>query len=115
MRVISANRTRIYCARGGGVDAQQLLDGEREGMLLAHRRDVIEPVEIGHRLQIGLVLDQLLGAAVQQADMRVGALDDLAVHLQHQAQHAVRRRMLRPEIHREALDRAPGASSLPAR
>ncbi len=30
--------------------------------------------------------------------MRIDALDDLAVELQHQAQHAVRRRMLRPEI-----------------
>jgi hypothetical protein len=58
-------------------------------MLLVHRRDVVEPVEIGQRLQIGLVLDQLLGAAMQQADMRIDALDDLAVELQHQAQHAV--------------------------
>ena len=36
--------------------------------------------------------------------MRIGALDHLAVHLQDEAQHAVGRRMLRPEIHREALD-----------
>ena len=86
------------------LDAEQLFDREREGMLLAHRRDVIEPVEIRHRLEIGLVLDQLLGAAMQQADMRIGALDHLAVHLEHEAQHAVRRRMLRPEIHREAFD-----------
>ena len=105
MRVISANSTRMYWPRGGGVDPHQLLDRQREGMLLAHRRDVIEPVEIGDRLQVGLVLDQLFGAAVQQADMRVGALDDLAVHLQHQPHHAVRRRMLRPEIHREIADR----------
>ena len=70
----------------------------------AHRRDVIEPVEIRHRLHVGLVLDQLLGAAMQQADMRVGALDHLAVHLQDQAQHAVRGRMLRAEIDRVAVD-----------
>ena len=37
---------------------------------------------------------------MQQADVRIGALDHLAVELEHQAQHAVRRRMLRPEIHR---------------
>ena len=30
--------------------------------------------------------------------MRVGALDHLAAHLEHQAQHAVRRRMLRAEV-----------------
>ncbi len=70
-------------------------------MLLVHRRHVIEPVEIGQRLQIGLVLDQLLGAAVQQADMRIDALDNLAIKLQHQAQHTVRGRVLRAEIDRE--------------
>ena len=70
-------------------------------MLLIHRRDIIEPVEIGHRLQIGLGLDQLFGAAMQQADMRIDARDDLAVQLQHKAQHAVRCRVLRAEIDRE--------------
>ena len=85
-------------------DAHQLFDRQRESVLLAHRRYVIEPVEIGDRLQIGLVFDQLLGAAMQQADMRVDALDDLAVHLEDEPHHAVRRRMLRPEIHHEILD-----------
>ena len=75
-----------------------------EGVLLVHRRDIVEPVEIGHRLQVGLVLDQLLGAAVQQPDMRIDALDDLAVELQHQPQHAVRGRMLRPEVDGEVAD-----------
>ncbi len=74
-------------------------------MLLIHRRDVVEPVEIRDRLQIGLLLDQLLGAAMQQPDMRIDALDDLAVKLQHEAQHAVRRRMLRPEIDGEVAHR----------
>ena len=36
--------------------------------------------------------------------MRIDALDDLAVELQHEAQHAVRRRMLRPEIDGEVAD-----------
>ncbi len=73
-------------------------------MLLIHRRDVIEPVEIRHVLQIGARLHQLLGAAMQQADMRIDALDDFAVQLQHKAQHAVRRRMLRPEVDGEITD-----------
>jgi hypothetical protein len=80
------------------LQAEQLLGRQAEGMLLVHRRDVIEPVEIGDRLQIGLVLDQLLGAAVEQADVRVNALDNLAVEFKHQAQHAMGRRMLRPEV-----------------
>ena len=78
--------------------AGQSLDGDRKGVLLVHRRHVVEAVEIGHGLEIGLRLDQLLGAAVQKADMRIDALDDFAVELEHQAQHAVRRRVLRPEI-----------------
>jgi hypothetical protein len=50
-------------------------------VLLVHGRDVVEPVEVADRLQVGLVLDQLLGAAVEEADVRVDALDDLAVQL----------------------------------
>ena len=85
-------------ARIGTVDADELLHRERISVLLVHRRHVVEAVEIGQRLEVGLVLDQLLGAAVEQPDMRVDALDDLAVELEHKAQHAMRRRMLRPEI-----------------
>ena len=33
--------------------------------------------------------------------MRVGFLDDLTVHLEHEAQHAVGRGMLRTEVQRE--------------
>ena len=36
--------------------------------------------------------------------MRIDALDHLAVELEHQAQHAVRRRMLRAEIDGEVAD-----------
>src|SRR5262249_24327877 len=75
-----------------------------KGVLLAHRRDVVETVEIRDCLQIGLVLDELLGAAVQQSDMRVGSLNDLAVHLEHEPHDAVRRPVLRAEIHREIAD-----------
>src|SRR3546814_15267352 len=56
------------------------------------------------RLQIGLVLDELLGAAMQEADMRIEPIDHLAVHFHDQAQHAMGRGMLRPEIHRQRLD-----------
>ena len=53
-------------------------------MLLVHRRDIVEPVEIRQRLEIGLVLDQLLGAAMQKPDMRIDAVDHLAVELEHE-------------------------------
>ena len=51
---------------------------------------------------------------MQQPDMRIDALDDLAVELQHQAQHAVRGRMLRPEIDGEVAEVASAISATPA-
>ena len=98
-------------ARLRHLDAEQFFDRQAERVLLIHRRDIIEPVEIRHRLQIGLVLDQLLGAAMQQTDMRVDALDHLAVELEHQPQHAMRGRMLRPEIDGEIAERGFGHQS----
>src|ERR1051326_4819495 len=80
---------------------EQLLGGQTEPVFLIDRRDIIEPIEIGNGLQIGLMLDQLLGATMQKADMPIDALDDLAVEFQDQSQHAMRRRMLRPEIDAE--------------
>src|SRR5690606_25732809 len=55
-------------------------------------------------LQIGLVLDQLLGAPVQQADMRIDALYQLPVKLQNKPQHTVRRRVHRAEVDGEIAD-----------
>lgn len=49
-------------------------------------------------LQVCLVLNELLGAAVEQADVRVALFDGLSAELQHQPQHAVSRRMLRPKV-----------------
>ena len=105
MRVSSAKNTRRYCARSGTSRSSSFSIASTIAVLHAQRRAVIEPVEIGQRLQVGLVLDQLLGAAVEQADMRIDALDDLAVELHDQAQHAVRRRMLRAEVDRVVADR----------
>ena len=97
----------------GHVDAGQLFDRQHEGVLLVHRRDVIEAVKIGDRLKVRLVLDQLLGAAVQQADVGIGALDDLAVQLQHQAQHPVGGRMLGAEVDAIAFDLGLGHALSP--
>ncbi len=88
----------------GHGDAQQLFDGERPGVFLVHRRHIVEPVEVRHGLKIGLVFDQLLGAAMQQPDMRIDAGADLPVEFEHEAQHAMRRGVLRPEVNREVAD-----------
>ncbi|MNK90567.1 hypothetical protein D3C87_1106250 [compost metagenome] len=96
-------------------ETQQLFDGERKSVFLVHRRDVVETVEIGNGLQIGLGLDQLFGAAMQKTDMRIDALDDFAVQLQNQTQHAVRGRMFRTEVDREIADVMLSHSSAPPR
>jgi hypothetical protein len=44
------------------------------------------------------MLNQLLGSAMQQTDMRIDAPDNLTVEFQHKPKHAVGRRMLRAEI-----------------
>jgi hypothetical protein len=67
-------------------------------MLVAHHRHVIQAIHVADRLVERLALGQLLGAAVEQADVRIGADHGLAVHFQDQAQHAVCGRMLRAEI-----------------
>ena len=54
-------------------------------MFLTQRGAVIETVKIRQRLQIRLVLDQLFGAAMQQADMGINALDNLAVQFHNHA------------------------------
>lgn len=50
-------------------------------------------------LQVGLVLDELLCAAVKQADVGVTFLDGLSAELQDQAQHTVRSRVLGAEVY----------------
>ena len=82
----------------GNLDVRQLLDGQHIAVLHAHRRHVIEAVHVRQRLEVGLRLAQLFRAAVEQADVRIAPLDDLAVELHDQPQHAVRRGVLRPEV-----------------
>ena len=68
---------------------------------MIYRSDVIQPIEIGQRLQVRLVLDELLGAAMQKPDMRIDASDHFPVKFEHQSEHAVSRRMHRSEIYRK--------------
>ena len=88
----------------GHLDGHELFDRQAIGVLVGHHGDVVEPVHIGQRLNVSAALGELLGGPVQQADMRVSALDDLAVEFEHKTQHAVSSRVLRPEIECVVLD-----------
>ena len=61
-------------------------------------RDVVHPVGVGddHRERLGL--EELLRPAVEVPDVGAGRDDPLAVDLQDEAEDAVRRRVLRPEV-----------------
>jgi len=86
------------------IDTKQLFDREAVRMLVRHHRHVVETIHVRQRLDEGACLGELLGGAVKQADVRVGALDDLAVELKHEPEHAVGCRMLWPEVQGVVLD-----------
>ena len=78
--------------------ACQTFNRQTPGMFLVHRCDVIQPVEIGQVLQIGPALHQLFSTAMQQPDMRVTPLHNLAVQFQHQPQNPMRGGVLRAKV-----------------
>ena len=88
----------------GHFKRQHFLDGQAIGLLVAHHRHVIQTVHVRQGLDVGLALGELLGGTVQQADVRVGALDDFAIELEHQTQYAVCSRVLRSKIQGVVLD-----------
>ena len=82
----------------GDVDAEQFFDSETVGLFVYHHGNVVQPIHIRQGLQVGAGFGQFFGAAVQQADVRIGANDGLAFQLQNHAQYAVGSRMLRAEV-----------------
>ena len=96
-------------------DAKQLFGCQTERVFLVHRRDVVEPVEVRQRLQVGFVLNQFFGAAMEQADMGIDAPDHLTVQFQHKTQHPVCRRVLRPKIDRKIAECSFGHGCLACR
>ena len=104
----------MYAARGGIVDAQELLDRPTQTLVVGRRGHVVHPVGVRDAAVVGLGLEELLGAAVEVADDRLGVDDPLAVDPHHDAQHAVGRRVLRPEgdLHLLAVGRTGAGRQL---
>ena len=67
-------------------DARELFDGHRPGVVVVHRRQVVEPIGVANVLVVSEVLADLLLAAMQVAQVRNGFEDHLAVGAQHDAQ-----------------------------
>ena len=79
-------------------DFEELLDRQRVHQVVRKIRQIIDAVGQRHRLLPVLLLEFLLDAGVQEADIGSGADDSLAFEFQHDAQHAVRRGMLRTHV-----------------
>ena len=93
---IPSNIVRMYCARSGALDTEQFLD--RTHIAVLATSSIHSPGDPCSRSTGYRLCSASFGAAMQQADVRVGALDHFAVHLQHQAQHAMCSRVLRAEF-----------------
>ena len=59
------------------VNVQQFLHGKRVALLVAHHGHVVQPVEVREGLNVVLVFNELLRAAVQQPNVRIGPHDNL--------------------------------------
>lgn len=82
----------------GDIDIEKLLDSEGEALLIRHHGNVIETIEVGQSLEVGLVLDQLLGTSMKQADVGVGTNNFLSAQFENQPQHAVGGGMLGTKV-----------------
>ena len=61
----------------GNLDVQQLLQRQRVHLLVAHHAHVVQAVHVRQCLHVSLVLAELLGASVQQTNMRIGSSHNL--------------------------------------
>ncbi len=95
-RVSSAVITRMYSARSGTCRPASFSTRQRVGPVVGQRAEIIQPVRVGHRAQVGRVLADLLVVAVQVAEDRLELDHALAVEHHVHAEHAVRGGMLRP-------------------
>src|SRR5208337_112443 len=72
------------------------LDREAKAQVVGERGKVVHPVSERDALRVSLILEGLLEAAVEVADVINGSNHRLAVEFEYQAQYPVRRGVLRP-------------------
>ena len=87
--------------------AEHALDSEDDAELVAESRQPVMPVCQDDDLPIVACFEELLRAAMHVADDRIGANDPFTVERQRESQHAMRRRMLRPDVQHVRVGRWP--------
>ena len=85
------------------LELEQRLDGVAEGHGVEEVRQVVHPLDDRDDLPVGLVLGGLLDAGVDVADHRDDVAHDLALERGEQAQHPMRRGVVRAHVERQQL------------
>ena len=85
------------------LELEGLLGRHAERSLAAEEGQVVHPRHVRNRLPVRLLLDVLLDAGVDVADLALDADDDLAVECRDHTEHAVRRRVVRAEVDLEQV------------
>ena len=91
--IMHADHLRAF----GNLKPEQLLDRHAVGEVVAQRVEVVHAVGDDDALLVLLVLEELLHPRVEVADVGHALDDHLAIQHQFEPEHAVRRRVLRPE------------------
>ncbi len=87
----------------GNLDTEEFLGGEGEGQFGEQRRGVVHPGDVGGALEVGQALGLLLHTGVEIPDDRLRAADGFTVHFEHEAKHAVSRRVRRTHVDQHGL------------
>ena len=85
------------------LELEQLLDAAEEGLHVEEVGEVVHPLDERDHLPVALVLAVLLDPGVDVAHDRLQVAHDLALEAHQQAQHPVRRRVVRAHVDRQQL------------
>ena len=90
------------------LDTEKSFYRKNEGLIGGWWTEIIQAIGKGDDLGIGEILSQLLGAAMEIADMGINAGDVFAFQFEDQPQHPVSAGMLGPQVEKNFL----GASAV---
>ena len=112
-RCSSLKSARIHSARRGTSSSSSFSTAMQYTSSLREERVVVGPGRVRDRLPVRLLLHVLLDARVHVAELVVQADDGLAVERRDEPQHAVRRRVVRPEVEQHRVRVVGRAGSAP--
>ena len=102
------DRTQVVSARRNR-KTHHVLNRLNPHQAIRYRGNVIESIPVGRNHRVHAILGNFLHTTMQVADIAIKIDNRLAVELQDDAEHTVRRRMLRPHVehHFRAIKQRP--------